>query len=60
MFDIVDTISDSFVKAVETNLDVKDVIEIRSWNSKYTCDVIGNVAFGLECKCESYNRVFSC
>jgi hypothetical protein len=28
------------------------VVEVRHMSGKYTADVIGNCAFGLDCKCE--------
>jgi cytochrome P450 len=55
MFDIVDTIGERLVSVVKNSLVDSNVLEMRSFAAKYTGDVIGNVAFGLECKCE-FNR----
>lgn len=52
MFDIVDTIADRFLNVMDQQLKSSKSIEMRSLSAKYTSDVIGNVAFGLECRCE--------
>lgn len=52
MFDIVDNISDRFVKVMSEQLKTSESIEMRSLSARYSSDVIGNVAFGLECKCK--------
>lgn len=52
MFETVDSIGERLVKATNAMLLEKNEIDVRSLCAKYTSDVIGNVAFGLECKCE--------
>lgn len=52
MFDIVNTIGDKFVSVVEQNVEKSSVLEMKTFTAKFTSDVIGNVAFGLDCKCE--------
>lgn len=51
MFEIVNTIGDKLVKVVNEDLKTSSVLEMRILAAKYTSDVIGNVAFGLECNC---------
>lgn len=50
-FNIVDSIADKFVAKLHENSDLSDEIEMYEWLSRYTTDVIGNIAFGLECDC---------
>lgn len=52
MFDIVDEIGERLIKVIETDLKSSSVLEMRVLAAKYTSDVIGNVAFGLDCKCK--------
>lgn len=52
MFDIVNIIGDKFVNIIKREASKSNIIEMRSWAAKYTADVIGNVAFGLECNCK--------
>lgn len=52
MFDIVDNIADKFLSVMGEQLKTSKSIEMRSLSAKYTSDVIGNVAFGLDCKCK--------
>jgi cytochrome P450 family 6 len=52
MFDIVDSIGERMLAVIDEELKEKNVIEMRNLSAKYTGDVIGNCAFGLECKCE--------
>jgi hypothetical protein len=52
MFDIVDGIGEKLVEVINKSLVERDVLDMRNLSAKYTGDVIGNAAFGLECKCE--------
>jgi cytochrome P450 family 6 len=52
MFDIVDSIGEKLIKVIANDLEDKNVLEMRSLSGKYTGDVIGNCAFGLDCKCK--------
>lgn len=52
MFEIVDSIGDKMMRIFEKNHLDSTVHEIRELAGKYTADVIGNAAFGLECNCE--------
>lgn len=58
MFETVDTIGDKLVDVVTKMLESSDSLEMREVAGKFTGDVIGNVAFGLDCKCEK-NKNFS-
>lgn len=53
MFNTVDTISDRLVNVINSDLEKSKTLEMRVLAAKFTADVIGNVAFGLECKCMS-------
>lgn len=52
MFDVVDRIGENFINVVNKKLEASSDVEMRELAAKYTCDVIGNVAFGLDCKCK--------
>ena len=52
MFDIVDTLGDKLVDVVTVEHKTTSDLEMRDWAGRFTADVIGNVAFGLECKCK--------
>lgn len=52
MFDTVDTIGERLMNVINEKLSEKDVLEVRHLSAQYTGDVIGNCAFGLECKCK--------
>lgn len=52
MFDTVDSIGDKFVEVVSKDYKQSNTLDMRILTAKYTADVIGNVAFGLDCKCE--------
>jgi hypothetical protein len=52
MFNLVDLIGERLVTALNLSLDSSEVQEMRSWSGRYTGDVIGIAAFGLECGCE--------
>lgn len=55
MFKIVDTIGDKFIDVILNKLENTNALEMRELAAKFTADVIGNVAFGLECKCDYFN-----
>ena len=52
MFDIVHSLGEKLVEVCGRELQTKSELDVRSWAARYTADVIGNVAFGLECNCE--------
>lgn len=52
MFDIVDDIGDKFVKAIDKELSITRIVEMRQMLAKYSTDVISSVAFGLDSNCE--------
>lgn len=51
MFDTVENICDKFIEVIDKQLMSSKAIEMKSMAARYTSDVIGNVAFGLDCKC---------
>ncbi|CAG9806343.1 unnamed protein product [Chironomus riparius] len=51
MFDILDGISDKFVRTIVQEISNIDELEMRSWTQRLTIDNIGNVAFGIEPNC---------
>ena len=53
MFETVDMIGDKLAKALGEKLLKADALNVREWAQKYTGDVIGNVAFGLDCQSKS-------
>lgn len=52
MFEIVNSIGDKLIEVLDKEILKSNEVEVRKWSAKYTCDVIGNCAFGLECNCE--------
>ena len=60
MFDTVNLIGDKLIDIIKKKLEIgSGSLEMRELSAKYTADVIGNVAFGLDCKCnrlKSFNR----
>lgn len=54
MFDTVDSIGDKLVEVVSKDYKQSNMLDMRALAGKYTADVIGNVAFGLDCKCEFF------
>lgn len=52
MFDIVNDIGDRFIKVIGKDMKTSDVLEMKVLAAKYTSDVIGSVAFGLDCQCK--------
>ena len=51
MFETVNMMGEKLVDVLADNLSKTDALDMRDWSQKYTCDVIGNVAFGLDCQC---------
>lgn len=51
MFEIVENICDTFVSAIIKDIQVSNDIEISEWLARFTTDVIGNIAFGIDCNC---------
>ena len=51
MFDSINLIGDNFVSAIRKDLKVSNDLEISEWLARFTTDVIGNIAFGLDCNC---------
>lgn len=52
MYEAIDQIGDRFINAINQELEKTDNIDMRVLSAKFTSDVIGNVAFGLECRCK--------
>lgn len=52
MFEIVDAIGDKFVKAMDKELKITAILEMRQMLAKYSTDVISSVAFGLDSNCK--------
>lgn len=51
MFEIIEHIGDKFVSAVMKDIQSTNDIEISEWSARFTTDVIGNIAFGIDCNC---------
>lgn len=51
MFDTVDLIGDKFAASFSKDLQKSNEVEVSEWLARYTTDVIGNIAFGLDCNC---------
>lgn len=49
MFDTILNISNTFMSTIERESVNHSIIEIKEIMARFTCDVIGNVAFGVEC-----------
>lgn len=49
MFDIVSQIGDKLVEVLEPKLTTEGNADMREFLAEFTTDVIGNIAFGLEC-----------
>lgn len=49
MFSTITEVADNLVKKVESDLSCKKNINVKDFMGKFTTDVIGNCAFGLEC-----------
>lgn len=52
MFETVNMISDQLVHVINDDLRQSKTLELKELAARYTADVIGNIAFGLDCKCE--------
>lgn len=52
MYDIVDEISNKLIKVIKKDMQSSNVLEMKVLATKYTSDVIGSVAFGLDCQCK--------
>ena len=46
---MLNNISEDFVKAIDEMVESKQCINYREYASRYMCEIIGQVAFGLEC-----------
>lgn len=55
MFESVDSIGDRFIDVLNEKTKTSGVLEMRELAAQYTSDVIGNVAFGLDCKCSLFD-----
>ena len=51
IFDIVDDIGDRFIKAIDKELQISTALEMHELLARFTTDIIGSVAFGIECNC---------
>lgn len=51
MFDIIENIGERFTSAIRKDLQNANDIEITEWSARFTTDVIGNIAFGIDCNC---------
>lgn len=49
MFDTILNISESFMTTIERESTERESLEIKDIMARFTCDVIGNVAFGVDC-----------
>uniref|UniRef100_A0A336LBG7 CSON008156 protein n=1 Tax=Culicoides sonorensis TaxID=179676 RepID=A0A336LBG7_CULSO len=49
MFELVKNIGEEFVKAIERELKFGNSIDVKEFCARYTTDVIGQCAFGIEC-----------
>lgn len=50
-FEIVENIGEKFVSAIRKDLQATNDIELSEWLARFTTDVIGNIAFGIDCDC---------
>lgn len=51
MFDTINHIGDKFVTSVMKDMKTSNDLEISEWLARFTTDVIGNIAFGLDTNC---------
>lgn len=51
MFESVDSIGERLIDVLNVKTKTSGMLEMRELAAQYTSDVIGNVAFGLDCKC---------
>lgn len=59
MFDMVDSIGDKFVKTIDKELKITKNLEMRPLLSRFSTDVISNVAFGLDSNCKFIRQIFN-
>lgn len=52
MFDILDNICDKLINVTNQEIKQSKTLEVRDLARKFTSDVIGNVAFGLDFNCK--------
>lgn len=59
MFDILDNICDKLINVTNREIKQSETLEVRDLARKFTSDVIGNVAFGLDfnCKLDGVNKI---
>ena len=53
MFETVDMIGDKLITVINKQIGKASELDMKDLAAKYTSDVIGNVAFGLDCECEN-------
>lgn len=51
MFETIERIGDKFVSAIMKDIKITNELEISEWSARFTTDVIGNIAFGIDCNC---------
>ncbi|KAG4073635.1 hypothetical protein HA402_000859 [Bradysia odoriphaga] len=51
MFDIIENIGDRFTSAIKKDLQSTNDVQISEWSARFTTDVIGNIAFGVDYNC---------
>lgn len=49
MFSTVQTVCDNMIKKIDDDLEKSDLVEVRDMMGKFTTDVIGTTAFGIDC-----------
>lgn len=49
MMPTLNNIADSFFDVLSESADAKTCLNFRDYCARFTCDIIGQVAFGLEC-----------
>lgn len=50
-FEILENIDKKFVSAIRKDIQATNDIGISEWLARFTTDVIGNIAFGIDCDC---------
>lgn len=51
MFDTISSIGDKFAEVIMDKSKITAEIEVSEWLYRFTTDVIGNIAFGIDCNC---------